>query len=84
MNYRVIILPPAERDIRKLPKDLQQLIIARAYSLQTDPRPHSVKKLKGEEGYRIRVGDYRIVYDIEDAIKVVSVTRVKHSKDVYR
>ncbi len=52
--------------------------------LRHNPRPHGYTKLKGSEGYRIRVGDYRIVYDIDDGAQIVTIRRAQNRKDVYR
>ncbi len=53
------------------------------YSLAANPRPHGCKKLKGRDGYRIRVGDYRIIYNIFDNILTVDVVALGHRKDIY-
>ena len=82
--YKVEISPSAEKQIKSLPKREQTKIIKRAYKLVDDPRPPGVKKLKGVNSlYRIRQGDWRIVYTVEDKRLVVLVVKVGHRKEVY-
>ena len=76
---------PAARQIEALDKTTQARIINRLEALEADPRPSSAKKLKGEQGiWRIRVGDYRIVYTIEDNRLLILVVKVGHRREVYR
>jgi mRNA interferase RelE/StbE len=84
--YDVRFTPAADRQIGKLPKAIRPRIIARAEALADDPRPHGVKTLTNaaQGTYRIREGDYRIVYDIEDDILLVLIVRVGHRREVYR
>jgi len=68
-----------------LPYEIQKRIDKKIIALADNPRPHDVKALHGEKKlYRVRVGDYRIIYNIEDKIITVIIVRVKHRKDVYR
>lgn len=53
-------------------------------ALADDPRPSGAKRLQGVDAYRIRIGDYRVVYDVEDAVRVVAVTNVGHRRSIYR
>ena len=83
--YKLKIKRLAERDLRRLPNSLILRINPHILDLRTEPRPYGTKKLKGNvEGWRIRVGDHRIVYQINDADKIVTIVRVKHRRDVYR
>lgn len=85
MRYTIEFRPAAARDFRKLPADIRLRLAKKIDALATAPRPDGVKKLAGEaEFYRVRVGDYRIVYQIEDARLVVLVVRVGHRRDAYR
>ncbi|MCL5999563.1 MAG: type II toxin-antitoxin system RelE/ParE family toxin [Chloroflexi bacterium] len=84
MIYRLIILSSAERDIRKLPREIQARVTVRIEALKTNPRPHDVKKLEASDEYRIRVGDYRVVYTIDDDIVTITIVRVGHRREVYR
>jgi mRNA interferase RelE/StbE len=78
MTYQVEISSAARRQIKKLPHDIQTDIILAIEALASNPRPDDVKKLKGEEkAYRIRVKDYRILYDIEDDRLLVIVIAVE-------
>ena len=83
--YTIEIAPVAERKLKKLSADILKRIIKAILKLEQDPRPQGVKKLSGEdELYRIRVGDYRIVYQIRDNELTVLVVRVAHRREVYR
>lgn len=85
MKYRIVFLPVARKEIIALPHEVQKRIDRKTLALADDPRPHDVKALHGEKGlYRIRVGDYRIVYRVEDRIITIVIVRVRHRKDVYR
>ncbi|MCP5058871.1 MAG: type II toxin-antitoxin system RelE/ParE family toxin [bacterium] len=85
-RYSIEFTPAAERDLRKLARaDRRTLrrVDAAIQALRTEPRPAGVRKLSGGDDYRIRVGDYRILYTIVDAVLVVCVIRVRDRKDVY-
>ena len=83
--YSVEISPAAEKQIKSLPKREQTKIIKRAYKLADNPRPSGVKKLKGVSSlYRLRQGNWRIVYTIEDEKLVVLVVKVGHRREVYQ
>ncbi|MBE9092198.1 type II toxin-antitoxin system RelE/ParE family toxin [Microcystis aeruginosa LEGE 11464] len=75
----------AAKEFKKLPSSIRQRVSDSLEKLQQDPRPSGVVKLKGEDKmYRLRVGDYRIVYTIEDNDKIIKVTRIGHRQDVYQ
>jgi len=83
--YTVLVQPSADRSLRKLPDDVQRRIVAAIDELHKDPRPGGCKKLKGEDNlWRIRVGDYRVVYTIQDKKLVILVVRIAHRKDAYQ
>ena len=85
MSYKVEILRGALKQLKKIPSELQERIKIKIDDLATEPRPNGVKKLKGKENaYRIRVGDYRVIYDIFDELLVVSVVEVGHRKNIYK
>lgn len=84
MPYDLLILPAAWRELRKLPQDVQRRIVPVALALAMEPRPHGCEKLTGEEAYRVRAGDYRIVYGIDDAAHTVSITRFAKRDEAYR
>jgi mRNA interferase RelE/StbE len=83
-RYEVGILPSAAKAIAKLPLKARVRIVAAIDALAENPRPHGVKKLKGEADlYRVRVGEFRIIYQIEDRRLIVTVVRVGDRKEVY-
>jgi len=82
--YRLEISHAAHRQVRKLPAKTQERINQAIVRLSEEPRPHGAKKLTGRDGYRIRVGDYRILYQIEDSAKVVVIYRVMARGDAYQ
>ncbi|BAZ16650.1 addiction module antitoxin [Calothrix sp. NIES-4071] len=85
MSYKVEILKGALKQIKKLSPELQERIQVRIDKLATEPRPNGVKKLKGRENaYRIRVGNYRIIYDIFDDILLVNVVEIDHRSQIYK
>lgn len=85
MRYTVEFSRHAAREFRKLTPGTQQAVNDRVKKLADIPRPHGVEKLSGEESlYRIREGEYRIVYQIQDRNLIVLVVTIGHRKDVYR
>ncbi|MFZ0890361.1 MAG: type II toxin-antitoxin system RelE/ParE family toxin [Candidatus Binataceae bacterium] len=85
MAYRVDVSPGARRELRALDSGTRDRILRALVKLETEPRPAGAKKLKGgHELWRIRVGDYRIVYEVRDRILVVLVVRIAHRREVYR
>jgi len=83
--YKVEFRPSARRELKKLPRRDQVRLLRAIDGLAYDPRPPGVKKLTGADDlYRVRVGDYRVVYQIHDDRLVVLVVRVGHRKDIYR
>lgn len=84
-RYALSFQPAAARSIRKFPRDIASRIKTATEALRENPRPPGVKSLAGERGlWRIRVGDYRIVYEIQDNQLLVLVIRVAHRREVYR
>ena len=84
-SYRVELTRSAEKELRRMERSQVPTIYRALERLSSDPRPHGVKKLSGaDRTYRIRVGDYRVVYEIENDALVVLVIRVTHRKDAYR
>ncbi|HSE58168.1 MAG TPA: type II toxin-antitoxin system RelE/ParE family toxin [Nitrospiraceae bacterium] len=85
MPYTVQLAPAAQRQLQSLPKPLQSQITKRLLKLEVTPRPEGVKKLEGENDlYRLRVGDYRIIYTIRDRELIVLVLKVSHRREIYR
>jgi len=83
-KYSVEIISKAEKEFIKLPELAKIQIRKHILSLEDNPRPFGHKKLKETEYYRIRSGDYRVVYSIDDKIKIVKVLSIANRKDVYR
>jgi mRNA interferase RelE/StbE len=85
MPYEVRLKPSAERALRKLPPQIRSRIGARLDGLASNPPPAGCEKLSGmDDLYRVRVGDYRLVYQVSDAILLVLVVTIGHRGDVYR
>ena len=82
--YRIIIERKAAKEINSLPNEVIQDVIPAIERLKLTPRPPGVKKLIGEEGWRIRVRRYRILYTINDKEKLITIYRVKHRREAYR
>ncbi len=83
--YRVLLERGAEKDLTRLPSEIHDRVIAAIQGLATNPRPPGCRKLAGSKhDWRVRVGDYRVVYEIDDRIRVVRVNRVRHRREVYR
>jgi mRNA interferase RelE/StbE len=84
MRYQVILPKSVWKELDRLPDDVASRILARLAGLETNPRPADVKKLKGRDAWRIRVGNYRVIYEIHDRILQVIVITVGHRREVYR
>jgi mRNA interferase RelE/StbE len=85
MDYQVVLRPAADHAVSKLPRNVQPRVIAKTQSLAANPRPHGVKKLQGQINlYRVAIGNYRIVYAIDDVRRVVTVTIIADRKESYR
>jgi len=82
--YRVDIQRSAERDLERLSAEVFDGISARLVALAEKPRPPGAERLIGVDAYRLRVGDYRIVYEVDDRSRVVLVTRVRHRREAYK
>ena len=83
--YRVFLERAAERDLNRLSSEIHERIITAIRALCNNPRPPGCRKLVGgKNDWRIRVGDYRVIYEIADAIRIVRVNRVRHRREVYR
>ncbi len=84
MKYEILIVSAAERELDKLPTPVHTRVSRRILSLESNPRPRGAKKLSGREEYRLRIGDYRVLYAIDDKGRVVTVFAVGHRREVYR
>jgi mRNA interferase RelE/StbE len=83
MPYSLSFSRQAIKDLEKLNEPFYSNIKQAIFDLTENPRPHGYIKLKGRTGYRIRVGNYRVIYDIFDALLVVDVITIGHRKDIY-
>lgn len=81
--YDLFLLPPAQKDFDKLEASTFDRVIKKIRALSRDARPAGCLKLTGDDGYRIRAGDYRVLYRIDDSSKRIYIYRIKHRKDVY-
>lgn len=82
--YKIVVKKSAQKELVQISPPYNQKIIDAIDKLAENPRPDGVKKLKGEEAYRIGIADYRIIYSIEDIIRIIEVQRIRHRKDAYK
>lgn len=82
--YQLDLRRQAYKDLESIPSDYARLISEHIDSLEQNPRPTDSKKLKGDAGYSLRVGTYRVLYDIDDKVKMVTIYRIKHRREAYR
>jgi mRNA interferase RelE/StbE len=81
--YKLVIDRYAQKQLSKIPPPHFNRIVKEINALSNDPRPAGCKKLKGRTGYRIRIGDYRVIYNIEDKILTIFVIDIGHRKNIY-
>jgi mRNA interferase RelE/StbE len=84
MAYVVFLKRSAEKELDHLPKKAHDRILSHLLELTENPRPSGAKKLQRREGYRIRVGSYRILYTIDDSMKRIEIISVAHRREAYR
>ena len=82
--YEVRFQASVRKDLRRIRKEYVHKILRQIYALGSNPHPEESKKLKGEELYRIRIGVYRVIYEISDAQLLISVVKVGHRSNVYK
>lgn len=83
-NYKLVFRKSVSKDLRSIPNKDVARILQRLEWLQENPRPDDSEKLSGQERYRIRQGIYRVVYEVQDELLVVTVVKVGHRKHVYK
>ena len=83
-EYQIEFRPAALRELRKIDRAVQPRLHGAIALLAQDPRPPASRQLRGRDGYRLRVGDYRIIYTINDGILLIVVVTIGHRRDVYR
>ncbi len=84
MKYKILLETRARREFLDLPDKVRRRIQEGIDDLATNPRPPGVKKLAGIDGYRLRRGDYRILFTINDGAKEIRIYRIGHRRDIYR
>ena len=84
MPYVVQVKRSAEKELASLPREVHQRVIKRLLTLKANPRPPGAKKLGSDKRYRLRVGDYRILYTIDEDLQKIEVSAVGHRREVYR
>jgi mRNA interferase RelE/StbE len=84
MSYQVILPKSVRKELDRLPDDIANRILTRLAALQDTPRPSDAKKLKGRDAWRIRVGDYRVLYEIHDRVLQIFVIAAGHRREIYR
>jgi mRNA interferase RelE/StbE len=83
-NYSVVIKRSAAKELEDVPRKDRLRVIERIQALASEPRPAGAEKLAGNDKYRIRQGTYRVVYEIDDKVVVVTIVKVAHRREVYR
>ena len=83
-KHDLLIKPSAVKELEELPRKDRMRVVRRIQELAVEPRPHGCEKLSAEEKYRIRQGNYRVVYSVDDSKHAVLVVKVGHRKEVYR
>ncbi len=84
MKWRIVFARSAEKELAKISSDTQLRIGRAIRALEDDPIPASSKRLKGREEFRLRIGDYRVLYVLQNESRILVVTAVGHRRDVYR
>jgi mRNA interferase RelE/StbE len=84
MIYSILIQRHAQRQLAKLPLDAYPLVRDAIFALADNPRPPGCIKLRNREGWRIRIGDYRVIYEISDENLIVIILHVGNRRDIYR
>ena len=82
--YRLLIKPSAAKELESIRQEDRRQVVRRIEGLATNPRPHGCEKLSGEDKYRVRQGNYRVIYLVNDNSREVIVFKVGHRRDVYR
>ena len=83
MKYEIRFKASAQKALRKIAAQDRERILSKVINLRTNPHPHGSIKLTNQEAYRVRQGDYRIIYTVKDQILLIEVVRIGHRRDVY-
>lgn len=84
MSYQVNLPKAVQKQLNTLPQELKQRILKALVQLQEEPRPVNSLQMKGGQGFRLRIGDYRVLYDIDDSSQIVNLRRIGHRREIYR
>ena len=84
MPYTVVVVRSAERELKALSPEIAQRIGQRLRALAEDQHPAQTKRLRNSRNFRLRIGDYRVIYAVDDAARLVTVLAVGHRREVYR
>ena len=84
MNYSIDILKSAQKQLSKIKGSDQEKIITDIRILSGNPRPFGCKKLRGRDAWRIRIGDYRVIYEIDDTTATILIVAMGHRREIYR
>ena len=83
--FEILIERAAEKDLQRLPEDVHARVLKAIHPLSIQPRPAGARKLSGSKNdWRLRVGEYRVLYEIADSIRIVRIYRIRHRRDVYK
>jgi len=83
-SYNLVTKKSAERELRAIPKQDMRRVVTGIQGLAQQPRPAGCEKLSGQERYRVRQGDYRIIYAVNDELRTVEIVKIGHRREVYR
>jgi len=83
-SYRLLIKPSATKELEAVPKRDRRRLVVRIQSLRNDPRPPGSEKLSGHDLYRVRQGNYRVLYSIDDTDETIILIKIGHRREVYR
>ena len=84
MSYQVNLPKTVQKQLNVLPQELKQRILKALVQLQDEPRPANSLQMKGGQGFRLRIGDYRVLYDIDDISHIINLRRIGHRREIYR
>ena len=84
MSYNVIIRTSAKKELKRLDNNMHERVVQRIVELKENPRPVGCEKLGGQDSYRIRIGDFRVVFTIDDKEKLVEIIKIGDRKEIYK
>jgi mRNA interferase RelE/StbE len=84
MPYQIVIKRTAEKELDALPSGIRNRITVRLLRLEENPRPAGSLKLQGQDGYRLRIGDYRVLYSVDDRARLITIFAIGHRREVYK